>query len=148
MQILWSNVFLKVASLSMLSKTNNLSLTYKALYHSKPIDMLEEMFWHFVAHNEANVFSTPFGRFETKNQKMWKKDSRVMRYLYNFVIFVPSERFPSLPGSNTGSFERLTHVSNALTFGFSWSLEKIFQSHWLTMQRSLVNWLLLRNPCK
>ena len=37
----------------------------------------------------------------------------------NFVIFVPSERHPSLPGSNTGSFERLPHVPNALKFGFS-----------------------------
>ena len=58
--------FLLKVALSMLSNTNNHSVTYKALYHSKPIDMLEEMFWHFVAHNEANGF----GRFETKNKKM------------------------------------------------------------------------------
>ena len=40
-------------------------------------------------------------------------------FAYNFVIFVPSERFPSLPGSNAGSFERLPSASNALKFGFS-----------------------------
>ena len=42
-----------------------------------------------------------------------------LKSVHNFEIFVPSERFPSLPGSNTGLFVRLSHVSNALKFGFS-----------------------------
>ena len=54
-----------------------------------------------------------------------------------FVISVPSERFPSLPGSNTGSFERLPSVSNALKFGFSWSLVSgmplTFSTHWYSL---------------
>ena len=43
----------------------------------------------------------------------------IFGFAYNFVISVPSERYPSLPGSNTGSFERPPNVSNALKFGFS-----------------------------
>ena len=40
-------------------------------------------------------------------------------FAQNFEISVPSGYFPSLPGSNTGLFERLPSVSNAQIFGFS-----------------------------